>query len=379
MVRVAFLIRALVYGGAERQLVNLVCGLDRKMFEPVVLVFYGGAPLEGELIRKGIRVVSLGKKGRWDLWGFLWRLIRVLRELQPDILHSYLVDSNNITALVKPLFPRMRVVWGVRASNMDMAQYDLVARLSFLLSRFLARRADLIVVNSYAGRDYHAARGYPAEKMVVVPNGIDTHRFYPDRALGVHVREEWGVPRDVPLIGLVGRLDPMKGHPTFLRAASLLARKQDYVRFVCVGEGPEAYSRELHSLARELGLDGRLIWANARGDMPGVYNALDIASSSSYGEGFPNVIGEAMACGVPCVVTDVGDSAWLLDGAGRVVPPGDPQALAEAWTDLLSLPVAERLAMGVAARQRVMEKFSVDNLVDETSRLLRELAEGGRR
>ena len=134
------------------------------------------------------------------------------------------------------------------------------------------------------------------------------------------MRLEWGIAECEKLIGQVGRLDPMKDHSTFLKAAALLAHERKDVRFVCVGEGPTGYRDELYSLAKTLGLASRLIWAGSRRDMPAVYNAFDVAvSSSRWGEGLPNVIAEAMACGVPCVVTDVGDSAFVVDKLGVVV------------------------------------------------------------
>lgn len=203
--------------------------------------------------------------------------------------------------------------------------------------------------------------------MAVIPNGIDAERFHPDRKAGRRVRAEWGVGDDEFLIGIVGRFHPMKDHPNFLKAAALLARKRDDVRFVCVGDGPESYKSQLDKLVERLGLAQKLIWAGARSDMLAVYNALDIATSSSaYGEGFSNVVGEAMACGVPCVVTDVGDSAWIVGEAGRVVPPGDPEALASAWAEILALPKPEIEALSQMARHSIVTEFTCERLIERT-------------
>jgi glycosyltransferase involved in cell wall biosynthesis len=202
--------------------------------------------------------------------------------------------------------------------------------------------------------------------MIVIPNGIDIETFCPDREAGLRVRHEWGVGEHELLIGLVARLDPMKDHPTFLRAATLLARQNCSVRFVCVGGGPQDYEEKLRSLASELALNGKVIWAGARSDMPTVYNALDIACSSSIGEGLPNAIAEAMSCGLPCVVTDVGDSARLVGEARQVVPPSDPEAMAAAWADLLNLSPEERSALGMQARERIVREYSVAQLARRT-------------
>jgi|SRR5919199_354500 glycosyltransferase involved in cell wall biosynthesis len=370
MSKVAFLIRSLHYGGAERQLVTLAKSLAKEGFNITVLFFYPGGTLEKELKDSGVQLISLEKRGRWDIFGFFRRLIGHIKRINPDILHGYLGVSNLLTLCLKPLFPSTPMVWGVRASNVDLSRYDWLSRLTFQLECFLSRFADLIIVNSHAGCAYHLAHGFPAKKMVVIPNGIDTERFQPDLEARVTVRSEWGIPEQKVLIGLVGRLDPMKDHPTFLRAAALLYQQRQDVCFVCVGTGSEDYAQELYELTRELGISDRVIWAGARADMPRVYNALDISVCSSYGEGFPNVIGEAMACGIPCVVTDVGDSALIVKDAGVVVPPQNPEALAAGLALCLE---KNGSTMKIKARPHIIQNFSVQNLVEKTEQLLMDL------
>ncbi len=368
MIELAFLINSLNYGGAERQLVTLVKALDKKCFNITVLCFYSGGALEKDLEDSGVKILSLEKRGRWDLFGFFRRLVQKLKSLQPDVLHGYLGDSNVLTILIKPIFSSTKMVWGVRASNVDLSRYEWLSRLFFPWECFFSRFADLIIVNSHAGRTYHLAHGFPADKMVVIPNGIDTEKFKPEPAARVRVRSEWGIPEETILLGLVGRLDPMKDHPTFLRAAALLCQQRQDVQFVCVGSGPENYAQQLYQLADELGLSEKVIWAGTRADMPAVYNALDLAcSSSAFGEGFPNVIGEAMACGIPCVVTDVGDSALLVSDTGLVVPPQNPEALAEGCVSCLEW---DRSLMGLKARSRIVENFSVEQLVVQTQEVI---------
>jgi len=205
---------------------------------------------------------------------------------------------------------------------------------------------------------------------VVISNGIDTERFQPDSEAGAKVRSEWGISPNTILIGLVGRLNPMKDHPTFLKAAALLSKEMEDVHFVCVGVGEENYAKELYQLTDDLGIAEKIIWAGGRSDMPAVFNALNIAcSSSSDGEGFPNVVGEAMACGVPCVVTDVGDSAWIVGDKGVVVPPKNPEALKTAINELIdktNLDDYNRLEI----RQLIVEQFSVRQLVLKTKAAL---------
>lgn len=362
--KIVFLIRSLYCGGQERQLILLSKGLSECGHDVVIATFYSGGPLENDLWNTKVRVRPLNKWGRWDVFGFLSRLIKVVREERPDVLHGYLFTPNLIVTILKLFFPTMRVVWGIRCSNLDFD--DWLARLSFKVNCWLSRFPDAIIANSHAGRDHHVAFGFPAEKTVVIPNGIDTERFRPDPVARQQVRSEWGISEHEKLIGLVGRLDPMKDHPTFLKAAALVANKQNDVQFVCVGGGPHGYLATLQTLAKRLGLEERLRWVGAREDMPAVYNALDIAVSSSYTEGLSNVIGEAMACGVPCVVTDVGDSAWVVGDTGEVVPPKDPVALKNAIERVLD----HNLLVPAQIRLRILERLSTGMLIANTERAL---------
>jgi glycosyltransferase involved in cell wall biosynthesis len=368
--RITFLIRALTVGGAERQLVELAVGLQQSGWSVTVVTFYDGGALEAELMARGVPVCSLGKRGRWDILGFAIRLARTLRKLRPEVLHPYLPTEDVLGTLMKPLLPRTRLVWGVRASNMDLHKYDWLARLTFKLSCYLSRFADLIICNSEAGRAFHEKAGYRASRMVVVRNGIDVERFRPDVTAGATLRQDWGIAESALLIGAVGRLDPMKDHATFLRAAALVGRDQRSVRYVCVGDGEPQFRATLQTLATNLGLGDCLIWAGTRLDMAAVYNAVDlIVSSSSWGEGFPNAVGEAMASGVPCVVTDVGDSAWLVGDTGWVCPPDAPTLLAAAITDALSSR-DDLLARGKRARLRITAQFAPARLIATTAQLL---------
>jgi glycosyltransferase involved in cell wall biosynthesis len=374
MMRVFFLIRSLNVGGAERQLIELVRGMDKTCFAITVASFYDGGELRPDLEKiAGVKVVSLHKKGRWDILPFLWRLKRVVRAAQPQIVHGYGGVANELTLMMGKI-DGAKVVWGLRASNMDFSYYGWLSIWLFHIGAWFSRFADLIIANSYAGAQHHIAQGYCRARMMVIPNGIDTERFRPDCKARQQMRYEWRVAKNERVIGIVGRLDPMKDYPSFLRAAALLTQKRHDVRFVCVGGGPAPYVRELRSLAEKLDLGERLIWAGVRNDMAAVYNAFDIATSaSSYGEGFSNVIGEAMACGVPCVVTDVGDSAIIVGNTGQIVPPHCPEALTAAWTRLLDLPCEQRAALSKAARERIMSEYTVRQLVKMEEATLRGL------
>ncbi len=363
--KLALLIRDLGYAGAQRQLVAIAKGVDPRQIQATVFCFYGG-PLKEELEAAGIRVVCLEKRHRWDMLGFLWRVIGALRQARPDVLYSFLAESNLLAVLIVRFFlPNTRLVWGLRDSETDAALYGWLGRLVFTLGRFFSRWPDLIIANSHSGARYYAIQGYPSENITVVPNGIDTARFQPNTEARAIIRAELGIRNDEVLFGIVGRLSPMKDYATFLRAAATL---DNHCRFLCIGAGSSEYAKEMQALANELGLAGRLIWSAPRSDMPQVFNALDaLVSSSAFGEGFSNVTGEAMACGVPCIVTDVGDSAWLVGDAGLSVPPRQPEALAAAMRQFLELDCA---TLKLKARQRIEENFTVPTMVQRTTELL---------
>jgi glycosyltransferase involved in cell wall biosynthesis len=367
---VTLFIRSLNVGGAERQLVNLAVTLRRRDVPVEVLTFYSGGALRLELAREGVPVTDLGKRGRWDVLPFLYRLFRHLRRRRPAVLYSFLPMANIVAVSVAAFVPGTRVVWGVRASNMDLDRYDALSRLAFRSECRLSRRADLIIANSGAGKRYHVERGFPEQRVVVIPNGIDVDRFARTDAGRRAVRAEWGLAEDEIVIGLVARIDPMKDHRSFLEAAARLSMDHDTVRFACVGEGPALATGDLRALADRLGLGGKVIWAGARQDMANVYSALDVIVSSSYGEGFSNVIAEAMACEVPCIVTDVGDSAWIVGDTGDVVPARNAEALRQAMAVLAARSAPERAAIGVRARARVASHFSVETLADRTLSIL---------
>lgn len=375
MIRVCFLIRQLNDGGAQRQLVELVKGLDRARYETSVMTFYPGGRFAAEIEHlDGVQLICLDKRRRWDLAGFTSRLVSSLRRLRPDILHGYLPPANCLVVMLKPLLARTRLVWGVRGSDMELHHYDWPTRQVVAVERRLARYPDLIIANSSIGAGHHEARGFPREKLAVIPNGIDTGRFRPDAADRRRLRSQWGIEESEFLIGVVARLDPMKDHETLLQAAARWRPERRDVRFVCIGDGPAPYRRRLQGLADTLGVGDRVMWAGARDDMRAVYNAFDVLTLiSAFGEGFPNVVGEAMACGTPCVVTDVGDAAGVVGDTGIVVAPRDPRAVTQAWDAMLARARSDGDALKQRARQRVEREFALDLLIARTSKALESL------
>jgi glycosyltransferase involved in cell wall biosynthesis len=363
--KIVFLIRDLNYGGAQRQLVTLVKGMDKKLFDISVVCMYSGGSLEKDLTDSNISLICLNKQGRWYIASFIWQLIKTIKNINPNVLHGYLGDANLLCIFLKLFLPSTTIIWGIRDSITDKQTLDWLQNILFNFECIFSRFADLIIVNSHAGKKHYSKQKFATEKMLVIPNGIDIQRFQPHEKACL-IRLEWGVSQDTVLIGLVGRLHPMKDYPTFFQAAKILCKNEN-IRFVCVGNGFKDYTEKLHQLTEDLGISQKVIWAGGRADMCAVFNALDIVvSASAYGEGFPNVIGEAMACGIPCVVTDVGDSAWIVGDLGIVVEPQNPEALAAGCSSLMKLNLADKIALKDKARLKIVQNFSVEKLVEKT-------------
>lgn len=366
--QILFFIGTLQIGGAERQIAQLATGLAKRGHTMHVVTFYPGGPnweslkkynsvrLQSLFPRKADRSVGVAKQ----LSQAVLRLRSVLCREKISVIYSALYMSNLIAWLSTRNMPTVKLIWGIRASNL---QLNWKRAMPFHICKWLSPSVDLLIANSKVGLSYHRTEGYRTQKYTVIPNGIDTQYFQPNLQARSQVRSEWGVTEQEKLIGIVGRLMPIKDHPTFLRAAAHLLQQRNDVRFVCVGEGKPAYQKKLYQFSQGLGLGERIIWAGTRTDMPRVYNAFDIASLSSYGEGFPNVVGEAMACGVPCVVTDVGDSAWIVGESGIVVPPKNPRVLAEGWKRCLT---ENDASIKDQVRSRIVENFSLNLLIERT-------------
>jgi len=368
MIRLLFVIRELGHGGAERQLIELARGLDPRRFSTTVVTLYGGGGLLADLkATSDVEFVSLEKRSRWDLATMFARLGRVVRQRRPQIIHGYMPMANELSLLAGKAVGA-KVVWGVRTSLLELNEMDLPVRAVFQAGKVMSRWADLIISNSRAGRDFHVKFGYRADRMIVIPNGVNVDRFREDTDAGSRLRAEWGVGANEVLVGLVARLDWGKDHETFLRSAAGSMSRCPELRFVCVGGGPAGERRRLEKLAESLGLGSRLLWTGPRSDLPAVYSAIDVlVSSSCAGEGFSNSVGEAMSCAVRCVVTDVGDSAQVVGGTGAIVPPRRPDLLADA---IVTTVASKGRARCPAARERIVTQYTHRHLVDATTAAL---------
>ncbi len=372
-IRILHLITSLNTGGAEMALLRLLEGMNRDRFEMQVVCMIPVGSVGEQIRALGIPVISLEMPpGRPTLHGFR-QLVELLKKTNPDILQTWLYHADLLGLFAAKLANIPVVVWNVRNAEIEFLQ---ARPLSYLVVKICARLSgwpNAVVINSLSGKTIHANLGYRPKEWDYIPNGIDTSRFFPDNSARERVREEWHVAPSELLIGIVGRLDPQKNHPAFLEAASLVQKQRADVHFVCIGTGSTSYQKKMVELADQLKLSN-LLWTGLRQDMSAVDNALDVLVSSSISEGFPNVIAEAMACGKPCVVTDVGDSASLVGETGFNVPASQPQALAKAIIQMINLSETERARLGEKARQRIIEKFSLEKMVQDYTEFYERLA-----
>jgi len=379
--RAFLIIPALGAGGAERQMCELVRHMDPGTFDVHLVEIYDSRRTEARAYWEDLEALpavhlhSLRKSP--GIKGYLLALPRFLSLLarhRPDVLYGFM--GGTFLALAGRLVGA-KVVWGIRRTSADPSMMDAFERRLLPWIMRISALAHLAIFNSEAGRRNYEAMGLRSPRRLVIPNGFDTRRFAPDVEAGRSQRRAWDIPEGVPLVGLVGRVVPVKGHATFIRAAARIAGEIQDAHFVCVGDGNRDYLASLRALAASLGLEDRFHWVGEAGRMPAAYNALSLLMLASTDEGCPNVVGEAMACGVPCVVTDVGDAAALVGDTGRVVPSGDAVRLAEeAILQLREEPeAAARCA--AAARERICAQFGVDRLARDTeAAFLRLLAPG---
>lgn len=361
MKRILHLITSLDPGGWEMVLYRLLAELTRDdgyEWHAVSLLPAGSV---GDRIRElGIEVSDLGmRRGISDVAAVV-RLARLIRQSRPDLVQTWMYHANLLGSAVARMPGAPPMVWTIGHVNLNPAYNKArtlkVVRLGARLSRLVPRA---IVFDSQAALEAHAAVGYAPERLSVIHSGFDTSRFKPDPQARASLRLELGIPAEAPVVGLMGRFHPQKDHKTFFAAMELVWASEPKTHVILAGTG---VTRDNDIIARWLGqgpFNEHVHVLGQREDMPRLMAALDVAVSSSVGESFPNTVGEAMACGVPCAVTDVGDSALLVGDTGRVVACRNHKALAGAVCELIELGPEGRRDLGQRARARVKEHWAM--------------------
>jgi len=364
MYKILHLITDLDTGGAEMMLLKLAAEMDETRFKNVVISLTDEGTLGNRLKDIGCQVYSLNmNKGLKDIF-CLYKLSRIIEIEKPNIVQTWLYHAD-LFGTIMAYRRNIPLVWNIRCSVLNRGDHSWLLFKIIGLLAWLSRRPQAVVVNSKAGKDWHEYMGYTPRLWAVIPNGFDTDIYKPRLEPGNYLSEELGIRSEDPLIGLVARFDSMKDHSNFLNSAAIVHTRHPEVHFILAGRGVDQDNCFLVNLVSKLGLGSVVHLLGERNDIVRLNTAFTLAVSSSYSEGFPTTIGEAMACGVPCVATDVGESANIIGDTGRVVPPSDSEALAEAILELINMPVEDLFEMGMAARNRIVELFSLDRVVSQ--------------
>jgi glycosyltransferase involved in cell wall biosynthesis len=289
-----------------------------------------------------------------------------MRTVRPDVIQGWMYHGNLAALLMAPFAPgRPLQFWSVRQSLYDLKREKRGTVAVVKLGAKLSSRVDGIIYNSVLSRSQHEGIGFCGARSRVIDNGFDTAVFQPNSNAPAVVRAELALSSSSKLVGLIARYHPMKGHRDFLRAATRVVERLPDAHFVLVGWGVVADNPALGSQIQSLGLERHVSLLGERQDVAQLTAALDVAvSASNWGDAFPNSLGEAMSCGVPCIATDVGDARRILSNTGVIVPPGDVESMACAIIEMLTLDETKRCALGRAARSRVIAQFSLEDVAN---------------
>lgn len=366
MTRILFVITGLGTGGAEAMLVKVLAGLSRTRFD-VRVVSLGDRGSHGATIEAlGIPLLCLGMRRGVPSWKAWRSMLKMAKEWQPQILQGWMYHGNLAVSLLQKALPgRIPVVWNIRQTLYDVQNERWLTRWIIRASRCLSLGTHTVLYNSNTSLGQHTAFGYAAARARMIPNGFDTQIFRPDATLRKQMRQRMGVADGELCIGMAARWHPQKDFPTLMKAAELLWATRPDVVLLLAGKDVDVGNPPLREWMQRAP-QGRLYLLGEQKDMASFHAALDIATlSSAWGDAFPNSIGEAMSCGVPCVVTAIGDTPDIVGDTGMVVAPSSPDALAAGWRVLLDASRDERLRLGQAARMRIIQHYSIDTVAEQ--------------
>jgi glycosyltransferase involved in cell wall biosynthesis len=362
VIKIIHLVNTIDAGGAETMLLRLLRHMNRERFQNIVLSLTGTDSLLRDFDVAASSLHTQLVPNQLSTASGIAKIIGVCRRERPEILQTWLYKSDLLGFIAGTLTGIPSICWNIRCSDMgDTYRRGLNGWVVRTLA-FMSKRVDAVIVNSDSGHRFHQSLGYAPRRWEVIPNGFELGMFRPNSLARNRIRNEIGIDDMTPLVGLIARFDPAKGHETFFKAASILVEQGVETRFLVAGTGcdpgNEAFTKLIPDTIRQ-----NVILLGHRRDATEVTAALDIACSTSVTEGFSNAIGEAMACGVPCVVTEAGDSSKIVGGTGRVVPIGNANALAMNWHALIEMGRPGLQALGQAARQRIQDNFDIRYIV----------------
>lgn len=359
--KILHIITGLNVGGAELMLKRLVeshHGNTNYRHMVISLISIGKVGQQMQAI--GVDVQALGMRTPLSIPRVLWQLARRIRASRPNVVQTWMYHADLLGGLAARLAGNRNVIWGIRTTGVKTGGSRATAVVRQVCARLSPWVPQAIICAAEASRRMHVALGYDAKRMVVVPNGFDLSRLVVREDQRTMLRVQLGFGADKIVIGSLGRFNPDKDQENFVRAGGMLAQQHDYVRFLMVGRDLDADNIELKRWIAQTGHPDCFVLLGERADVPVCLAAMDLFCLSSRTEGFPNVVGEAMAMGVPCVVTDVGDAAMLVADTGVVVPKANSAALADGLGRLLAMTTDARQQLGQKAKARIYAEFTMD-------------------
>jgi len=373
--KILHIISGLPIGGAEMMLYKLLSVIDRDIFEPIVISLTDYGSLGNNIKNLNTPVYKMEMNAGFPNPFKVWRFIKLIRKINPELIQGWMYHGNLAALLAKWVLPNhVPLLWNIRHTPDDLKKEKCTTARVIRIGARLSAQPDQIIYNSKVSEQKHELLGYDNKNKSIIPNGFNCEQFKPFDNAKSRLRHSLDLKKDTLLIGLVARFHIMKDHVGFLHSAGKLNKTYPEIHFVLVGQGVDENNHLLIKLIEDLKIRENIHLLGKRMDVDEITAGLDIAcSSSSWGESFSNAIGEAMTCGVPCIVTDVGDSARIVGESGIVVKPGDRKAFADAMVRLIKMSPEERLGLGKLARNRIIKYFSLNLVVKKYENMYQNL------
>lgn len=353
-------------GGTIMALYRLLANINPERFDNRVISLTGRSYMSDMLEHRSIPVSYMNMRGGFFDPLTIMRFIRTVKDIvKPDVIQGWEYYGSMAASLAGLVLNyQSPVIWNIRHTPGDLADEKWLTGLIIRFGYLFSGRVQRIIYNSEVSREVHEALGYPKSHGIVIHNGFDLNEFQPSQKERYSVRSALGIPRSAILIGMIARYHPMKDHATFIKAAAALLQQNPGIHFLLVGENVDSHNMVLSQQIQEEGLERNVHLLGKRRDIPNLLTALDILSlPSAWGEGFPNIVGESMAAGIPCVVTDVGDAGRVVGETGIIVPKQNPLSLCQAWEEIISWSPEQRSKISTQARKRIAEHFSLEQMV----------------
>jgi glycosyltransferase involved in cell wall biosynthesis len=376
--QIIFIITGLSTGGAETMLHKLLSRIDRSRFKCRVISLTDYSDIGPKIEALGIQVDSLHLHKATDFVQGIFRLCKILSQNRDALVSTWMYHADFLGGIVAHTLKIKNIVWNIRnATLIGTGRLGLTSIVVKICANLSSRIPKAILTNSSVARDIHVNLGYDARKFRIIPNGFDLDNFRPNPDARSRLRKDLNFDPETLLIGKFARLDPQKNYSGFLEAFALVSKKIPHARALLIGEGVDIPGSIVDREIQRLCLSGRVVCLPSQSNIADFYATLDIFCLASVGEAFPNVLGEAMASGLCCVVSDAGDCRSIVGPAGIVVQRGNPHALAQGLLQAISQSPSDREALGKLARSRIQDHYTIESVTRTYEKLFNELIDEG--